>query len=129
MALTLAEAKKHSSNPQELAIVTELAAGPLLQNLPFREVQGNGLFWKREESLGDVGFRTFNAGYTESYATVKCSCCNTDKYLAAKGVASLRSPMSKAVSNAKAIRLANVIAATSVGASQFATDNAELSDR
>jgi hypothetical protein len=71
MALTLAEAKKHSSNPQELAIVTELAAGPLLQNLPFREVQGNGLFWKREESLGDVGFRAFNAGYTESYATVK----------------------------------------------------------
>ena len=71
MALTLAEAKKHSSNPQELAIITELAAGPLLQNLPFREVQGNGLFWKREESLGDVGFRTFNAGYAESYATVK----------------------------------------------------------
>jgi hypothetical protein len=71
MALTLAEAKKHSTNPQELAIVTELAAGPLLQNLPFREVQGNGLFWKREESLGDVGFRNFNAGYTESYATVK----------------------------------------------------------
>ncbi len=71
MALTLAEAKKHASNPQELAIVTELAAGPLLQNLPFREVQGNGLFWKREESLGDVGFRAFNDGYTESYATVK----------------------------------------------------------
>jgi hypothetical protein len=71
MALTLVEAKKHSTNPQELAIITELAAGPLLQNLPFREVQGNGLFWKREESLGDVGFRTFNAGYAESYATVK----------------------------------------------------------
>ena len=71
MALTLAEAKKHSTNPQELAIITELAAGPLLQSLPFREVQGNGLFWKREESLGDVGFRAFNDGYTESYATVK----------------------------------------------------------
>jgi len=71
MALTLVEAKKHSTNPQELAIITELAAGPLLQNLPFREVQGNGLFWKREESLGDVGFRAFNDGYTESYATVK----------------------------------------------------------
>ena len=39
--------------------------------MPFREVQGNGLFWKREESLGDVGFRAFNDGYTESYATVK----------------------------------------------------------
>jgi len=71
MALTLAEAKKHSTNPQELAIITELAAGPLLQSLPFREVQGNGLFWKREESLGDVGFRAFNDGYAESYATVK----------------------------------------------------------
>jgi hypothetical protein len=71
MALTLAEAKKHASNPQEAAIITELAAGPLLQNLPFREVQGNGLFWKREESLGDVGFRNFNAGYAESYASVK----------------------------------------------------------
>ncbi len=71
MALTLVEAKKHSTNPQELAIITELAAGPLLQNLPFREVQGNGLFWKREESLGDVGFRAFNDSYTESYATVK----------------------------------------------------------
>jgi hypothetical protein len=71
MALTLAEAKKHASNPQEAAIVTELAAGPLLQNLPFREVQGNGLFWKREESLGDVGFRSYNDSYTESYATIK----------------------------------------------------------
>jgi hypothetical protein len=71
MALTLAEAKKHASNPQEAAIITELAAGPLLQSLPFREVQGNGLFWKREESLGDVGFRNFNAGYSESYATIK----------------------------------------------------------
>lgn len=71
MALTLVEAKKHSTNAQELAIITELAAGPLLQNLPFREVQGNGLFWKREEALGDVGFRAFNAGYSESYATIK----------------------------------------------------------
>jgi hypothetical protein len=71
MALTLAEAKKHSTNPQERAIVTELAAGPLLSVLPFREISGNGLFWKREESLGDVGFRQFNASYTESYAEVK----------------------------------------------------------
>jgi hypothetical protein len=36
--------------------------------------------------------------------------------------------MSKAVSNAKAIRRANVMAATSVGAIQFATDKAELSE-
>jgi len=71
MELTLAQAKIHSRNPQELAIITELSAGPLLTSLPFREVQGSGLFYKREESLGDVGFRSFNDGYTESYAEVR----------------------------------------------------------
>jgi hypothetical protein len=71
MALTLAQAKVHSRNPQELAIITELSAGPLLSNLPFREVQGSGLFYKREESLGDVGFRAFNDGFEESYAEVR----------------------------------------------------------
>lgn len=71
MALTLAEAKKHTNNIQERAIITELAAGQLLSVLPFREVPGQGLFWKREESLGDVGFRAFNEGYTESYGSTK----------------------------------------------------------
>jgi hypothetical protein len=71
MGLTLAQAKVHSRNPQEVAIITELSAGPLLSNLPFREVQGSGLFWKREENLGDVGFRAFNDGYDESYAEVR----------------------------------------------------------
>ena len=70
MALNLSEAKKHARNPQELAIVSELAAGPLLSVLPFRNIEGNGLFWKREESLGDVGFRNYNANYAEAYAEV-----------------------------------------------------------
>lgn len=71
MGLSLVEAKKHSRNPQELAIITELAAGPLTSTLPFREVQGSGLFYKREENLGDVGFRSFNDSYGESYAEVR----------------------------------------------------------
>lgn len=71
MGLSLAEAKKHSRNPQELAIITELSAGPLLSTMPFREVQGSGLFWRRDEELGDVGFRTFNDSYSESYAEVR----------------------------------------------------------
>lgn len=71
MGITLSEAKKHSRNPQEVAIITELSAGPLLANLPFREVQGSGLFWKTETELGDVGFRSFNDGYDESYAEVR----------------------------------------------------------
>ena len=41
----------------------------------------------------------------------------------------MSAPMSKAVSNALAIRRANVIAATSLGAIQLATDNAEFNDR
>lgn len=71
MGLTLSEAKKHSTNAQEVAVITELSAGPLLNALPFREVQGSGLFYKREETLGDVGFRAFNDTYGESYAEVK----------------------------------------------------------
>jgi len=70
MALTLLEAQKHATSPQELAVVTELAAGPLLQTLPFRNIEGNGLFWKREEALPDVGFRNYNGALAESYAEV-----------------------------------------------------------
>ena len=70
MGLSLVEAKKHATNPQELAIVSELAAGPLRSVMPFRNIEGNGLFWKREESLGDVGFRNYNANYAENYAEV-----------------------------------------------------------
>jgi hypothetical protein len=68
--LTLLEAQKHATTPQELAVVTELAAGPLLQSLPFRNIEGNGLFWKREEALPDVGFRNYNGALAESYAEV-----------------------------------------------------------
>lgn len=70
MALTLLEAKKHARTPQELAVVTELAAGQLLSVLPFRNIEGNGLFWKREEALPDVGFRNYNGSLAESYAEV-----------------------------------------------------------
>jgi hypothetical protein len=64
------EAQKHARTPQELAVVTELAAGPLLSALPFRNIEGNGLFWKREESLPDVGFRNYNGSLAESYGEV-----------------------------------------------------------
>ena len=70
MALTLLEAQKHARTPQELAVVTELAAGQLLSVLPFRNIEGNGLFWKREESLPDVGFRNYNGALDESYGEV-----------------------------------------------------------
>lgn len=68
MALTLLEAQKHAKTPAEMAVVAELAAGPLLRTLPFRNIEGNGLFWKREEVLPDVGFRNYNGALSESYA-------------------------------------------------------------
>ena len=70
MSLPLLEAQKHAKTPAELAVVTELAAGPLLQTLPFRNIEGNGLFWKREESLPTVGFRNYNGTLAESYGEV-----------------------------------------------------------
>ena len=70
MALTLLEAQKHAKTPQELAVVTELAGGMLMSALPFRNIEGNGLFWKREEALPDVGFRNYNGALAESYAEV-----------------------------------------------------------
>ena len=70
MALTLLEAQKLATTPAELAVVTELSAGPLMAALPFRNIEGNGLFWKREESLPDVGFRNYNAGLAQSYAEI-----------------------------------------------------------
>lgn len=70
MSLTLLEAQKHAKTPQELAVVTELAAGQLMSVLPFRNIEGNGLFWKREEALPDVGFRNYNGALAESYAEV-----------------------------------------------------------
>ena len=70
MALTLLEAQKHAKTPAELAVVTELAAGQLMSVLPFRSIEGNGLFWKREEALPDVGFRNYNGALAESYAEV-----------------------------------------------------------
>ena len=51
-------------------MVSELAAGQLMSVLPFRSIEGNGLFWKREESLPDVGFRNYNGALAESYAEV-----------------------------------------------------------
>ena len=67
MALTLLEASKHARSPEELAVVRELAEGDLLSALPFRNISGSGLFWKREESLANVGFRHINQGLAEDY--------------------------------------------------------------
>lgn len=67
MALTLLEASKHAKSPEELAVIRELTEGDLLGVLPFRSIPGSGIFFKREETLPDVGFRNINGSLEESY--------------------------------------------------------------
>lgn len=67
MALTLLEASKHARSPEELAVIRELTEGDLLGVLPFRSIPGSGIFFKREETLPDVGFRNINGSLEESY--------------------------------------------------------------
>ena len=69
MALTLLEASKHARSPEELAVVRELAEGDLLSALPFRNISGSGLFWKREESLANVGFRHMSRHRAQTHWT------------------------------------------------------------
>lgn len=69
MALTLVESAKHARSPEELAVIRELSEGDLLSVLPFRNIQGSGLFWRREEELAGVGFRHINEGLEEDYGT------------------------------------------------------------
>lgn len=69
MALTLVESAKHARSPEELAVIRELSEGDLLSVLPFRNIAGSGLFWRREEELAGVGFRHINDGLEEDYGT------------------------------------------------------------
>ena len=67
MALTLLEAAKSARSAEELAVIRELSEGDLLSVIPFRNISGSGVHFRREESLAGVGFRHLNAGLNEEY--------------------------------------------------------------
>jgi len=69
MALTLLEASKSATSAEELAVIRELTEGDLLSVLPFRNISGSGVHYRREETIGGVGFRHLNAGLNEEYAS------------------------------------------------------------
>lgn len=66
MALTLLEAKKLADDPLTVAVIEEFAAGDILANIPFENIDGSGVFYNREETLPGVAFRGINEAYTES---------------------------------------------------------------
>lgn len=70
MSLTLLQQGQFATSGEQLAIIQELAAGDLLSAMPFRNISGNSLRFRREESLPSVGFRHVNGSLEESYGEI-----------------------------------------------------------
>ncbi|SDC87108.1 hypothetical protein SAMN05428987_3117 [Paenibacillus sp. CF095] len=71
MALTLMESAKLSQDTlQQGVIATFVQNAPVLQYLPFMDIQGNAYAYNREASLPGVAFRGVNEGYVESTGAV-----------------------------------------------------------
>lgn len=70
MALTLAEAAVMSTNMLRRGVMeTFVDNSPVLARLPFVDIDGNALEYRREATLPGAAFRAVNAGYTESTGT------------------------------------------------------------
>ena len=63
--MTLLEYKKLSTNPTQIFVINEFLESRLLQVLPFRDVQGGGLFYNTVSKLPGVGFRGINQGFSD----------------------------------------------------------------
>lgn len=67
MGLTLLEAAKSEQNLARGAVISEFSEGPLLGILPFRDVNGGGIFYQKDGELPSVGFRGVNETGDFSY--------------------------------------------------------------
>jgi hypothetical protein len=71
MALTLAESAKLETDFLRRGVSETFGEfSPVLEDLPFVQVQGNSYRYNLEDALPEVDFRAVNAPYTESTATV-----------------------------------------------------------
>lgn len=70
--LTLIEAAKLAKGDVHRQTIIELFARstPLLQALPFMDIEGNAYHYNREEALPGIGFRGINEGFQESAGVV-----------------------------------------------------------
>lgn len=70
-AVTLAEAAVASSNMLQRGVIqTFIDESPVLDRLPFMEIEGNAYQYTKESSLPGIAFRAVNAAYTESTGAV-----------------------------------------------------------
>lgn len=71
MALTLVEAAKLSTTHLQRGVVeTFIQESPILDRIPFLEIQGNAYAYNAEGTLPGVEFRAVNGAYSESTGTV-----------------------------------------------------------
>jgi hypothetical protein len=71
MALTLPEAAKLSTDTLQRGVIETFAANsPVLEMLPFMDIQGNSYKYNQEQTLPGVGFRGVNEAYVESTGVV-----------------------------------------------------------
>src|SRR5512139_2154724 len=69
--LTILEAAKLFDNPLQSGIVEIFATNnPVLERLPFIDIQGNAYRHNREGSLPGIAFRGINEGYSESTGVI-----------------------------------------------------------
>jgi hypothetical protein len=65
------EAAKLMNNPLQTGIIEIFAANnPVLERLPFVDIQGNAFKYNREGSLPGIAFRGINESYTESTGVI-----------------------------------------------------------
>jgi hypothetical protein len=71
MALTLVEAAKYSQNDLQRGVLeTFVIESPVLDRIPFLDVQGNAYAYNEEATLPGVEFRAVNTAYSESTGTI-----------------------------------------------------------
>lgn len=70
MALTLIEAAKLAPPGPQRFVVDEFSQGQILGRIPFRNVDGGGLFYDVLGELPGVGFRAMNEAFSESTGVV-----------------------------------------------------------
>lgn len=69
--LTMIEAAKLMKNPLQTGIIEIFAANnPVLERLPFVNIQGNAFKYNREGTLPGIAFRGINESYTESTGVI-----------------------------------------------------------
>ena len=85
--LTLTEASKLIQNPLQRGVVETFArTSPVLERLPFMDVNGNAYSYNVEQTLPGIAFRDYNTSYTESTGVVNP---HTEKLYIMGGISSV----------------------------------------